>query len=98
MLIKNMDDNLVNGSMGTIVEFCDPVSFVNNNNDDFIEKPSKPVSSGGDKKVPQVGVGSRWPVVEFLNKRRMLVQPETWKVELPNGEIQVSRTQVRPIR
>ena len=91
MLIKNMDDSLVNGSMGTVVEFADPASFAANNDDEFIQKP---VSSGGDKKIPHAGVGSQWPVVEFLNRRRLMVQPETWKVELPNGEIQVSRTQV----
>lgn len=85
-----MDETLVNGSMGTVVEFADPASYAANNEDNFIEKPT----STGEKKIPHVGVGSRWPVVEFLNKRRMMVQPEVFKVELPNGEIQVSRTQV----
>ncbi|THH32533.1 hypothetical protein EUX98_g1662 [Antrodiella citrinella] len=90
MLVKNMDETLVNGSMGTIVEFADPATYAANNEDEFIEKPT----ATGEKKIPHVGVGSKWPVVEFLNRRRLLVQPEVWKVELPNGEIQVSRTQL----
>ena len=39
----------------------------------------------------------RYPVVEFITPhgtREMLVMPDTFKVELPNGEIQASRTQV----
>ena len=63
-----------------------------------VKKPSSKPSS----KAGAATVGPKWPVVEFIirqgshtAKRRMLVQPETWKTELPNGELQVSRTQVR---
>lgn len=36
-----------------------------------------------------------FPVVEFpASRRRLLIQADVWKVELPNGEVQVSRTQV----
>lgn len=100
MLIKNLDETLVNGSIGKITEFCEPQDFTLNPADAPIkeEKPSsKPVSKAGGS----AGIGQKWPVVEFIVRqgshmgtRRMLMQPETWKVEIPNGEVQVSRTQV----
>ena len=112
MLIKNLDDSLVNGSMGTITEFCLPQDFVLNPVDTYEEggsgsgsgskpsskvgKPSSKVGNAGDAQI-----GQKLPVVEFVvrqgshtMKRRMLMMPEMWKVELPNGELQVSRTQV----
>lgn len=107
MLIKNLDEQLANGSMGTVTEFCYPQDFMLNPNDPHAteEKPgSKPPSKAGPAAAPpaSASLGQKWPVVEFLvrqgshmGKRRMLMQPETWKVELPNGELQVSRTQVR---
>ncbi len=107
MLIKNLDEQLANGSMGTVTEFCYPQDFMLNPNDPYAneEKPaSKPPSKAGSVAPPppaSASLGQKWPVVEFLvrqgshmGKRRMLMQPETWKVELPNGELQVSRTQV----
>ena len=40
----------------------------------------------------------RWPLVRFTlpdgSVRELLCQPEQWSVELPNGEVQASRTQV----
>ena len=95
MLIKNMDDMNVNGSMGTIVDFVDPNGFEMHPGN---AKPeSKPTSNGAPKDGKlNAGVGTKYPVVEFTNPtRRLLIQPETWKVESADGEVQVSRTQVR---
>ena len=40
----------------------------------------------------------KWPLVSFLqpdgSERHLLCQPETWKIELPNGEVQAQRQQV----
>ena len=100
MLIKNMDELNVNGSMGTIVEFVEPNQWLQSPDDPYTvtAKPgSKPNSTAtGKESKKSAGVQMKWPVVEFTNpKRRMLIQPEAWKVELPDGEVQVSRTQVR---
>lgn len=101
MLIKNMDEMNVNGSMGTIIEFVEPQNFLTNPDDPYVantKPPSKPgpKASGKDGPKPSTGMTTKWPVVEFTNpKRRMLIQPESWKVELPDGEVQISRTQVR---
>jgi ATP-dependent DNA helicase PIF1 len=92
MLIKNTDDMLVNGTMGKVVQFVDTATY---------EKAGEEILGGGKdgkKNITLKGI-TRYPVVEFIlsngYKRKVLVLPEVWKVELPNGEVQVSRTQVR---
>lgn len=122
MLIKNVDEMLVNGSMGKVSRFIDPAIYGTPEDPEFAggafagRAPSPPASGSAAKKnsattVPTAGGsatkknaaavgGKRYPVIEFDLpngiKRRMLVMPETWTVELPSGEIQVSRTQVYP--
>lgn len=122
MLIKNVDEMLVNGSMGKVLRFIDPAIYGTPDDPEFAggRAPSPPAggsaskknaATAGGKRVPSptsvggaakknaaaVG-GKRYPVVEFDLpngiKRRMLVMPENWSVELPSGEVQVSRTQV----
>lgn len=119
MLIKNVDEMLVNGSMGKVSRFIDPAIYGTPEDPEFGggafagRPPSPPGGSSAAKKnsatAPTAGGsaakknaaavgGKRYPVIEFDLpngiKRRMLVMPETWTVELPSGEIQVSRTQV----
>lgn len=92
MLIKNMDDTLVNGSIGKVLRFAD----VEAESDLALEKNGEAKKFG--KEPPKKPSGKIYPVVEFLqpggHKRTVIVQPESWKVELPSGEVQVSRTQV----
>jgi ATP-dependent DNA helicase PIF1 len=104
MLTKNMDETLVNGSMGRVVRFVDPALF-GTELDQYDEDGSKDVEKmkvGGDGKGGKAGGGNKpYPVVEFRTgknstPKQVLVMPETWKVELPNGEVQVSRQQVNP--
>ena len=91
MLIKNLDDSLVNGSIGKVVRFAD----VEVEGDLTLEKNEmkKP-----GKEPPKKPSGKIYPVVEFLQPggytRTVMILPESWKVELPSGEVQVSRTQV----
>jgi ATP-dependent DNA helicase PIF1 len=124
MLIKNVDDMLVNGSMGKILRFIDPAVYGTQDDPEFagasaggavVGRASSPTAMGGAakkggrapsptalggaaKKSAAAVAGKRYPVVQFDLpngfKKRMLVMPETWTVELPSGEIQVSRTQV----
>ncbi|KAI6041261.1 hypothetical protein EDC04DRAFT_1303956 [Pisolithus marmoratus] len=92
MLIKNMDETLVNGSMGKVVRFVQP-QFYRTEFDDA-DPSGKPKS---EKKKPTTN-DMFCPVVEFVLPNRMtrqaLIEPETWRVELPDGEVQVSRIQV----
>lgn len=100
MLIKNMEETLVNGSMGTIVGFSEPEKFMTNPDDPYavsiLPAPKPGSQMGGKDRGKNAGMAQKWPVVEFAGlRRRVLIQPESWKVELPDGEVQVSRTQVR---
>lgn len=92
MLIKNTDETLVNGSMGKVVDFVDPQKW---------NKPAIPEEDGKPKKPTSAGVKEpkEYPVVRFPIQgqpgqyRRELILPETWKIELPNGEVLASRSQ-----
>ena len=117
MLIKNVDETLVNGSMGIVVAFQEP--FVDYNGEFSREQPRNEnvykllaqrhadVAPSELAEAPKVGVVKaltldeairKRPVVDFNipggGIRQVMVEPETWKVELPNGDIQASRTQV----
>lgn len=99
MLIKNMDETLVNGSTGKIVRFVDPALYAaDKESDDRGEYTFEKGGGAKGKKPPAPTGGLVWPVVQFATPNRgkveLMVQPETWKVELPNGEVQVSRTQL----
>lgn len=104
MLIKNVDETLVNGSMGRVLRFVEP-SLYGTEQDVHNEGHGKPevlggsTGTGGAPKKPRATPGAaEYPVVEFLlphgGRRQMLVLPETWKIEAPNGDLQASRTQV----
>ncbi|TFY59772.1 hypothetical protein EVG20_g7664 [Dentipellis fragilis] len=99
MLIKNLDETLVNGSMGIIKRFADPASYKTEFEEAILLQEGKPSSSG--KKAPTKQQSQQlWPVVEFKvpgGSREVMVLPENWKIELPNGEIQASRTQVESL-
>jgi len=98
MLIKNIDEQLVNGSTGIVVGFVDPAHYNGLTTDSANKPPGVPTK----KPTAKVGNITLYPMVEFAlangDKRMVLVTPETWKVELPSGEIQVSRSQVRTLR
>lgn len=100
MLIKNVDEMLVNGSMGRIVRFVDPAQYGEEGGATLGggSTNTAPSSKGGSSKKAPTGPVKRYPIVDFLlsngQHRQVLVLPESWKVELPNGETQVSRTQV----
>ena len=87
--------SLVNGSVGRIIRFCQADVYNTELDDVPLLEGARTI---GAPTVPQAG-GALYPVVEFSvgksGKRTVLVKPESWKVELPNGEVQASRTQVR---
>ncbi|CAD0030763.1 unnamed protein product [Aureobasidium pullulans] len=115
MLIKNIDESLVNGSLGKIIGFMSEIQFdsYNNNEEAFIAtqggtlKDEDAIGGGRDKKKTArerimdnlLGSTSQiWPVVRFTladnTTRDLLCQRETWKIELPDGEVQASRAQI----
>lgn len=110
MLIKNMEDSLVNGSLGKIVAFMDETTFDyyrtnedeftgdgNGSGDDSTSQARKKIRALAQKDGG-VSTSRKWPLVCFTQpdgtERHLLCQPESWKIELPNGEIQAQRSQV----
>ena len=110
MLIKNIDNTLVNGSLGMVQAFMDESTFsiysndeesfmaAQNGNgdpeDEGVAKAKKKIQSAMNGAPP----GKRWPLVKFNladgTSRTLLCQPEDWKSEAPNGEIIAKRLQV----
>lgn len=111
MLIKNMEETLVNGSIGRVVAFMDEATFEfynenegefsgvqeNENDEDPAIRARKKLKSLAHKDGGVIA-SRKWPLVSFVlpdgTERQMLCQPETWKIELPNGEVQAQRSQV----
>ena len=113
MLIKNMEDTLVNGSLGRVAAFMDDTTFdfYKQNEQEFLGEPGDMSDEEGVNRARQklrdlghkekdgpVTTGRKWPLVSFVQpdgtERHLLCQPESWKIELPNGEIQAQRQQV----
>jgi len=101
MLIKNMDETLVNGSMGRVLRFVDPNVYgteQDREGDTSVIGGTGQAGPVGKKATASVSPTRFYPVVEFIlphgGRRRCLIMPDIWKVELPSGEVQVSRTQV----
>lgn len=111
MLIKNIDETLVNGSMGSVIGFCyrplyetdisgiwiDPEVKLQMMDEEDRNKQEKANVAIVGKMVP----GAKpFPVVRFKvpgGVRDMIIETEVFKTELPNGEVQVQRQQVSQI-
>lgn len=110
MLIKNIDETLVNGSVGKVIAFMDEKVFdiYHEDEESFQAKESDPndeESSRARKKLKAMinrdlvaDTSKQWPLVRFAlsdgSSRDLLCQRESWKIELPNGEVQASRSQI----
>ncbi|PCD30849.1 hypothetical protein AU210_010520 [Fusarium oxysporum f. sp. radicis-cucumerinum] len=103
MLIKNLDESLVNGSLGKVIGFSDEKTFDMEPIDEFDEeermaKARKKLLNTFKRESDSSSSGTKFPVVQFMatdgTSRVILCQPEEWKVELPNGELQAKRTQL----
>lgn len=120
MLIKNIDESLVNGSIGRVLGFMSEQEFDAYDENDSNSNSNIPNLSSGTPADDASGTANkvdrakanlnanitgalsgsirRYPVVRFSisdgTTRDLLCQPESWKVELPNGEVQASRQQI----
>ncbi|KAJ5832484.1 hypothetical protein N7474_000795 [Penicillium riverlandense] len=107
MLIKNMEDNLVNGSIGRVMGFMNEEYFdwhcknegsfgAEDGDDSNTDKSREKFKAMMHKEG--VREARKWPLVCFIQpdgtERHLLCQPESWKIELPNGEVQAQRQQV----
>jgi len=108
MLIKNQDETLVNGSLGRVVSFMSEGDFdVYREDPESLEATMAELEHGADnrpsgkedvKATGPITTANKYPLVQFAlpdgTSRQLLVQPEVWKVELPNGEVQAQRIQI----
>jgi ATP-dependent DNA helicase PIF1 len=104
MLVKNMDDTLVNGSLGKVFSFMTEQMFnsYKENEEGFLQGNENPTEfeALGKIKEKMLGVSTSqlYPVVRFAipdgTTRDLLLKRESWKIELPNGEVQASREQI----
>ncbi|KAL1844399.1 hypothetical protein VTJ49DRAFT_78 [Mycothermus thermophilus] len=102
MLIKNMDDTLVNGSLGTVVGFMTEATFEMKAgiDDSEMESDAKRRVRAFTNALSESSKtdNKEYPVVAFHNvdgvQRQILCVPEDWKVELPTGEVQAARKQL----
>ena len=109
MLIKNMDDGLVNGSIGKVAGFMDEKTFDYYQENEEAFQPDATQESEEDMsrvKLKQKAMmadvpgstSKKWPLVRFNSvdgtSRELLCMRETWKIELPNGEVQAFRSQI----
>lgn len=106
MLIKNIDEMLVNGSLGKVIGFMDEDKFNTYNAEpEVFEQANESDDEALKKRKLKIRTQSllsttsqAWPLVRFAiadgTTRDLLCQRELWKVELPNGEVQASRQQV----
>jgi ATP-dependent DNA helicase PIF1 len=112
MLIKNIDESLVNGSLGKIIGFMNETQFdsYNNNEEAFMatqggtlkdEDATRDKKNTARERLLENMLGNTsmiFPVVRFTladgTTRDLLCQRENWKIELPDGEVQASRSQI----
>ena len=105
MLIKNLDDSLVNGSLGKVIAFSDEKTFEMSSVESFDSEMDAAMNKARQKlkgfsrdSDTSGSSGMKYPVVQFMGvdgtSRTILCQPEEWKVEQPNGEIIAKRTQL----
>ncbi|SNX84453.1 related to PIF1 - DNA helicase involved in mitochondrial DNA repair and telomere length control [Melanopsichium pennsylvanicum] len=95
MLIKNLDETLVNGSVGKVIDFMDDSEY--DKQTGALDAMTE-LSKEDRDKINRPTSARKWPLVRFHlangQTRDYLTRPETWKTELPDGEIQASRMQV----
>lgn len=107
MLIKNLDDTLVNGSLGTVIGFSTESAFEisggvstgeDTHGDDVSADFNKRVAAFSRDLDKREAFNKKWPLVQFHavdgSSRIMLCISEPWKVETPTGEVQASREQL----
>lgn len=103
MLVKNMDDTLVNGSLGKVIGFMtEPMFAIYKENEEELFNGNGTSEAAMKTEQAKTALGLTttqvYPLVRFANPdgttRDLLTKREDWKIELPNGEVQASRSQI----
>ncbi|GHJ87381.1 hypothetical protein NliqN6_3783 [Naganishia liquefaciens] len=109
MMIKNLDETLVNGSMGRVIGFCKETEFqitrtgswrgeTGGLDDADFENDDEEGHALLKSKLKSIPLEEELPVVSFMipggGVRDYLVKRETFKTTAPNDEILASRSQL----
>ncbi|KAM0805128.1 hypothetical protein BDR22DRAFT_969349 [Usnea florida] len=96
MLVKNIDENLVNRSLGRVVGFMDDKNYDLAKEGDAVE--AQEPAEHTVVQDPELNPRQKWPLVRFSfadgTSRDLLCQQETWKMDLDGGDTKISRKQV----
>lgn len=95
MMIKNVDEQLVNGTVGKVIDFMTESEWAASvvgmaTGEKEPGEKEKPKNRTNEVKLPVV----EWKIVGSRSPRIDLVRMEAFKVEGPNGQVEVSRQQL----
>jgi ATP-dependent DNA helicase PIF1 len=112
MLIKNLDDDLVNGSIGIVMGFFSESESAIRAVSDWEDgspndpEPITPAAAAVAKRkaAAEGGAGyvQRWPLIRFSlpggGYREQLIMPEEFKIDEADGTVKAAREQLPLIR
>lgn len=93
MLLKNMDADLVNGSIGVVVGFVGKGKYRKKETVARLRTPNRIKDSFIDDSG-DIDMKTPYPVVKFSGDRILVLEREVWSVELPGGKEAASRSQI----
>lgn len=82
MLLKNVDADLVNGSLGVIIGFAGRGDYRTKKACEDLRLPQRRRESFMEDKEP-LNINIPYPIVQFSNGRVLLLEFEEWSIELP---------------
>ncbi|OAD01720.1 hypothetical protein MUCCIDRAFT_163688 [Mucor lusitanicus CBS 277.49] len=88
MLLKNMDGELVNGSLGVVVGFVGKGNYRNKEECEFLRTPQRKrdrnsLFAAGKEGDGELDMSTPWPVVKFSNGKEVIIEREAWSVAMP---------------
>lgn len=97
MLLKNIDSDLVNGSIGVVIGFaghgeyrsakvCEPLRTPQHQRDSAMREAMSTMMFDSDRDNSKFNNKIPWPIVRFSNGREMLFEHESWSFELPGKD------------
>jgi ATP-dependent DNA helicase PIF1 len=82
MLLKNLDADLVNGSLGVIIGFAGRGDYRTKNSCEALRSPQRRKVMFMEEAEP-LDLKIPFPIVQFSNGKVLLLEFEEWSVELP---------------
>jgi ATP-dependent DNA helicase PIF1 len=94
MLLKNIDIDLVNGSIGVVVGFVGKGKYAKKKAVERLRTPYRQKDSVMLDGEGEINMSIPFPVVKFSGGRIVVLERESWSVELPGGRESAKRDQI----